>query len=124
MESIIARHSLRLGKPIKSKLINIRVVIGLLGLVALGVNAAQQAQTTNSNTQQSAQYQPSNPSSNGEVVREDRTRSWLALQRSNTQATAYQDELSPEMAKSVQERAAKSFTHAIPEKFITDSFGE
>lgn len=119
MESMIARHSLRLGKPIKSKLL-----VGLLGLVALGANAAQEEQTTNSNGQQPVQYQPSNPSNNGEVVREDRTRSWLALQRSNTQATTYQDELSPEMAKSVQERAAKSFTHEIPEKFITDSFGE
>lgn len=59
-----------------------------------------------------------------EANKEDRTRSWLAIQRSNTQATAYQDSLSPEMAQAAQQRAEKSFTHAIPEKFIDDNFGE
>lgn len=59
-----------------------------------------------------------------EQLREDRTRSWLAIQRSNTQATHYQDSLSPHMAQSVQKRAEQSFSHEVPETFIDKSFGE
>ncbi|MCG3729783.1 DUF3613 domain-containing protein [Vibrio cincinnatiensis] len=52
------------------------------------------------------------------------TRLWLELQRKNTSATAYDDQLSAEAAKAAQARMVKSFTHEIPEKFIKNKFGE
>ncbi len=54
----------------------------------------------------------------------DTTRSWLAIQRSNTQATPYNDKLSPRAMKAAQERMEDSFKQKIPQKFIKEKFGE
>ncbi len=52
------------------------------------------------------------------------TRIWLKIQSSNSQATRYNDRLSPAAAKSAQQRMEKSFNNDIPSKFIKDKFGE
>lgn len=52
------------------------------------------------------------------------TRIWLQIQRENMMATSYQDTLSPEAAKAAQQRALKTFSHELPDKFIKNSFGE
>ncbi len=65
-----------------------------------------------------SQNQTSKPTS------ETTTRMWLKLQSSNSQATRYNDKLSPAAAKAAQKRMEKSFNNEIPEKFIKDKFGE
>lgn len=52
------------------------------------------------------------------------TQIWLQIQRENMMATSYQDTLSPEAAKASQQRAIKTFSHELPDKFIKSEFGE
>ncbi|MBY7845877.1 DUF3613 domain-containing protein [Vibrio fluvialis] len=52
------------------------------------------------------------------------TQIWLQIQRENMMATSYQDTLSPEAAKASQQRAIKTFSHELPDKFIKSEFGD
>ncbi|NAZ98354.1 DUF3613 domain-containing protein [Vibrio toranzoniae] len=70
-----------------------------------------------------AQQLPSNPQK-GEEITVQYTRIWLEIQRENMLATSHKDALTPEVSKAVQERVEASFSHAIPEKFIKNDFGE
>lgn len=70
-----------------------------------------------------AQTLPAKPQK-GEEVTGQQTRIWLQIQRQNMLATSHKDTLTPEAAKAAQQRVEKSFSHAIPEKFIKNDFGE
>lgn len=100
------------------------LMLAPLWLWSVASHASDHNRMTDEQYQQNAKQQSRNLQREIDANKEDRTRSWLAVQRSNTQATSYQDALSPAMAQAAQQRADKSFTHAIPEKFINDSFGE
>lgn len=60
----------------------------------------------------------------GEDVTGQQTRIWLQIQSQNMLATSHKDTLTPQAAKATQQRVEKSFSHAIPEKFIKNDFGE
>lgn len=50
------------------------------------------------------------------------TKTWLSIQRQNTQATTYEDTLTPYQAELIKNRLEDSFQHALPESYITKEF--
>ena len=103
------------------------LIIAALGCLSFSVIAEDSANDSVSRSQVNQQVQSSQRLQQSMIRRtaqEDRTRSWLNLQVSNTQATSYQDSLSPKAALAAQTRAENSFSYPIPEKFIQLKFSE
>lgn len=103
------------------------IIIAALGCLSFNVIAEESANNSVSGSQVNQQEQLSQQRPQSLIRRsaqEDRTRTWLSLQASNTQATSYQDSLSPKAALAAQTRAENSFNYPIPEKFIQEKFSE